>query len=128
MDPMLLVMISSTSAAGADADPTLWTRPDRREERPSEQAAAEHPAATEAISRGTARRTDSVALTQQDFEVAARLGQGAVAQARPLEPPVGVPPQTLNRYDAILGALRTEALRRDAAAAARGTGSITWTR
>ncbi|HEY6891635.1 MAG TPA: hypothetical protein VI300_27770, partial [Solirubrobacter sp.] len=81
------------------------------------------------LATGTARHTSSTAaLTQQDFEVATRLGpaSGAVKSVDHL---VGAPKvdrdpsspgadrKSVNQYDHIMDALRTSALKRDAALA-----------
>jgi hypothetical protein len=77
---------------------------------------------------GTARRTSSTsALTQQDFEVATRLGPNGV-MVRPADQPVAPKVdrnpwnpasdrRSVNPYDHIMDALRTSALKRDAALA-----------
>ena len=78
---------------------------------------------------GTARHTSSTAaLTQQDFEVATRLGPNGVAmksvdQLVPApkvdrhSPDAAADRKAVNQYDHIMDALRTSALKRDAALA-----------
>jgi hypothetical protein len=82
-----------------------------------------------ALASGTARRTSSTAaLTQQDFEVASRIGPNGVtvkaldadatAAKADRNPWNAVPDRrSVNPYDHIIDALRTSALKRDAALA-----------
>src|SRR5689334_19038661 len=82
------------------------------------------------LANGTARRTSqTTALTQQDFEVATRLGPHGVTmksfdQLVPNAPKVERNPwnpvadrKSVNGYDHIMESLRTSALKRDAALA-----------
>ena len=81
------------------------------------------------LATGTARHTSSTAaLTQQDFEVATRLGPNGVAM-KSVDQLVPAPKvdrnpfsgaadrKSVNQYDHIMDALRTSALKRDAALA-----------
>jgi hypothetical protein len=81
------------------------------------------------LATGTARHTSSTAaLTQQDFEVATRLGPNGVAM-KSVDQLVPAPKadrdplnsaadrKSVNQYDHIMDALRTTALKRDAALA-----------
>jgi hypothetical protein len=80
-----------------------------------------------ALATGTARRTSSTSgLTQQDFEVAARVGpNGVTAKVEGVVAPkpdrnpwnAGADRTPVNPYDHIVDALRTSALKRDAALA-----------
>jgi hypothetical protein len=89
------------------------------------------------LANGTARRTSSTAaLTQQDFEVATRLGPSGV-MARSLDQVVNAPNadrnpwspvadrRSVNPYDHIMDALRTSALKRDAALAGSSATAAT---
>jgi hypothetical protein len=81
------------------------------------------------LASGTARHTSSTAaLTQQDFEVATRLGPNGAAM-KSVDELVGAPKAdrnpwnaaadrtSVNQYDHVMDALRTSALKRDAALA-----------
>jgi hypothetical protein len=81
------------------------------------------------LASGTARHTSSTAaLTQQDFEVATRLGPNGAAM-KSVDQLVGAPKadrnpwnpaadrKSVNQYDHVMDALRTSALKRDAALA-----------
>jgi hypothetical protein len=90
-----------------------------------------------ALASGTARRTSSTTgLTQQDFEVAARVGpNGVTAKAEQVVAPkpdrnpwnAGADRTPVNPYDHIVDALRTSALKRDAALAGTSATSSSTT-
>src|SRR4051794_33720205 len=111
---------------GLDRVPSTSKTVDRVD---SVQKAVEDERSLGSMANGTARRTSpAVALTQQDFEAATRLGPNGVTM-KSLDQLVGAPKvdrnpwnpaadrKSVNGYDHIMDSLRTAALRRDAALA-----------
>src|SRR4051812_21563749 len=125
----------ATSARWAEKDWPTSSRNDAVERADSIQRIVDDQRSLGPLATGTARYTNpSAALTQQDFEVATRLGPNGVTVKSP-DQMVSAPKadrnpwnavadrKSVNGYDHIRESLRTAALKRDAAPA--GSSSST---
>jgi hypothetical protein len=117
------------SAQSPERDWPVSSRKDAVERAGSIQRVVDDQRSLGPLATGTARYTNpSTALTQQDFEVAARPGPNGVA-IKSLDQVVGAPKadrnpwnpaadrKSVNGYDHIMESLRAAALKRDAALA-----------
>src|SRR3954447_7210717 len=122
-----LNVVGATSARWAEKDWPTSNRKDAVERADSIQKLVDDQRSLGPLATGTARYTNpSAALTQQDFEVATRVGPNGVTvrSLDPLAPKADRNPwnpaadrKSVNGYDHIMESLRTAALKRDAALA-----------